>query len=200
MPWLALVLLSVFVIVVFPLRALRRRSLFDDAGRIDRSRRRPSSWKLADALFLVGFPAVFIGLALQGTGTLGGLWAAAGTLEILAVLLTVAAVAVAIWAQETMGAAWRTDIAPAEGAQLVTGGPFGVVRNPNYVAMATAILAVLLIAADVINVAGALVVLCSLALTARAEEPELVVTYGQPYREYAARVGRFVPLVGRLPS
>ncbi|MHC4447722.1 MAG: hypothetical protein ACYSXF_08095 [Planctomycetota bacterium] len=33
----------------------------------------------------------------------------------------------------------------------------------------------------------------------RAEEEHLAAMHGDPYRTYAARVGRFVPGVGRLP-
>lgn len=198
MAWLALALISAFLIVVFPVRALRRRSHFGDPERIDWGPSRPASWKLADALFLVGFALVLAGLALQGFGVLGAAFVARRLVQIFAIALTVSATALAIWTQETMGIAWRTDIAPAEGGELVTSGPFALARNPTYVAMSTAILGTLLLAPNVCSVAGWLLVLAGLAATARAEEPPLAATYGQPYRDYAARVGRFLPFTGRL--
>jgi len=114
------------------------------------------------------------------------------------VALLLAAIALAVWAQETMGRAWRTDIAPDADAGLVTHGPFAVVRNPNYVAMLTAVTGALLIAPGLLGLAGTVALLAGLMLTARCEERVLEATFGDPYRFYAARVGRFVPGVGRL--
>ena len=151
-------------------------------------------------LFLVGFAAVFTGLVLQGLGVLVAAFVPTAALEVLAVALTSAATVLAFWAQDTMGAAWLADITPADAGELVTAGPFAVVRNPSYVAMSTAILGALCVAANACVVGGWMLVLAGLAATARAEESELVAAYGQPYRDYAARVGRFMPFTGRLRS
>ena len=200
MPWLAFALLSAFWIVVFPLRALRRRSAFGDAVPVERRRRRPLAWKVADALFLVGVALALAGPVLGGLGVLDPLFVPSGPLQALAVALTGSATALAIWAQESMGLAWRTDIPPAEGGRLVTGGPFAVVRNPSYLAMAIAVLGSLLLAPNLTAIGGWLLMLAGLAITARAEEPQLAAAYGQPYRDYAAGVGRFLPFTGRLRS
>ncbi len=197
-PWLALGLLSAFLIVVFPLRALRRRSRFGHSRGVDWGRRQPLAWKVADVLFLAGFTLVLAGLALQGLGILDAVFAPDENLEVVAIALVGSATALAVWAQETMGIAWRADIAPAARAHLVTRGPFAVVRNPDYVAMSTAILGGLVLAPNVCDVGGWLLVLTGLAATARAEEPPLAAAYGQAYSDYAARVGRFLPFTGRL--
>jgi len=197
-PWLAPALLGAFLIVVFPLRAVRRRSRFGRTGRPGWGHTRPRAWNIADALVVTGFTVVFAGLALQGIDVLDPFFGPSGTLQRLAVATTVSATALAIWAQETMGIAWRADIAPTDQGELVTAGPFAVVRNPNYVAMATAPVATLLLAPNVCDVSGWLLLLAGLTATARAEEPQLTATYGQPYRDYASRVGRFLPFAGRL--
>lgn len=198
MPWLALGLLSAFLIIVFPLRAIRRRSRFGDIDPVDRRRPRPRAWKIADALFLVGFTFSLAGLALQGAGVLAAVFVPSSMLQVFAVALTVVATTLAIWAQETMGLAWHADIAPAERCEIVTSGPFALARNPTYVAMATAIAGTLLLAPNGCNVGGWLLVLAGLQATARAEEPLLAAAYGRSYRDYAARVGRFLPSTGRL--
>ena len=99
-----------------------------------------------------------------------------------------------------MGAAWRPDMPPAETARLVTGGPFRVVRNPNYIAMLAAGLSAVLLAANLVSAVGWAALLMSLMLTARVEEPLLAERYGAPYRAYAARVGRFIPGIGHLAA
>ena len=198
MPWLALALVSAFLVIVFPVRAARRRRLFGSAARAVYRRGRRGSWVLADLLFVSGFALVVAGPALQAAVVTGApldtpaalAWMAAGSIVLAAVL--------AIWSQETMGRAWRPDIAPARGSQLVTGGPFSVVRNPSYVAMLGAGMGTLLLAPSACGVIGWLSLLAGLLLTARAEEPQLRAVYGAQYGRYAARVGRLLPLIGRL--
>ena len=198
MPWLALALVSAFLVIVFPVRAARRRRLFGSAARAVYRRGRRGSWVLADLLFVGGFALVVAGPALQAAGVTGApldtpavlAWVAAGSI--------VLAAALAIWSQETMGSAWRPDIAPARGSRLVTGGPFSVVRNPTYFAMLVAGMGTLLLAPSACGVIGWLSLLAGLLLTARAEEPQLRAMYGAQYGRYAARVGRLLPLIGRL--
>lgn len=198
MPWLAAVLLTTFLILVFPLRSRIRRRRYGSAGRADWRSSRPRSWWLADLLFLCGFATLLAGAALEGLGVVDPVVDHGTAQPALGVLTLVAATALAEWAQMTMGPAWRPDIPPIEDGELVTGGPFQVVRNPNYVAMLAAGLGAWLLAPDLVTSAGWVVLLTSLMLTARVEEPTLLARYGDRYREYAARVGRFVPAVGRL--
>src|SRR3954463_3416795 len=88
---------------------------------------------------------------------------------------------------------------PSERTSLVTGGPFALVRNPIYTAMIPFFAGIALIVANVVGLAAAACVVVSLELQTRAvEEPHLLRAHGDEYASYAARVGRFVPGVGRL--
>jgi len=76
---------------------------------------------------------------------------------------------------------------------LVTHGPYRWVRHPFYDALALLILAIALIAANwFILVAGA-VVFALLAVRTRIEEAKLLARFGEPYRAYQQRTGRFLP-------
>lgn len=198
MPWLAVALLTTFLVVVFPVRNAIRRRRFGSSGSPDWHAGRPRQWLAADAMFLGGFALLIAGPVLEGLDVVGPLVEPGDATITIGVVLVGAATATAIWAQETMGSAWRPDIAPDAGSTLVTSGPFRVVRNPNYVAMVTAGLGAALLSPDPVTLAGWVVLLASVMLTARVEEPPLLARFGGPYREYAARVGRFVPGVGRL--
>jgi protein-S-isoprenylcysteine O-methyltransferase Ste14 len=102
-------------------------------------------------------------------------------------------------AQLAMGEAWRIGVDRSERTQLVTGGPFSVVRNPIYSGMIPFFCGIALLAPNVFTCAGALLVLTGLELQTRlVEEPYLLQSHGQEYSRYAARVGRFVPGLGRL--
>jgi protein-S-isoprenylcysteine O-methyltransferase Ste14 len=103
------------------------------------------------------------------------------------------------YSQLAMGASWRVGVDESERTELVTGGPFRLVRNPIYAAMLPALLGLALLTPNALALAGFALVLLALELQVRVvEEPYLLRTHGHEYRRYAERVGRFVPGVGRL--
>ena len=98
-----------------------------------------------------------------------------------------------------MGPSWRIGVDEAERTELVTMGPFAVVRNPIFAAMLPAVLGVALLVPNAVALAGFVALFVALELQVRlVEEPYLLRAHGDRYAEYAARTGRFVPGVGRL--
>ena len=199
MAWIALAMVSLFLVMVFPVRPRLLLRRFDTTGGVDWARRRPARWIAADTAFLGGFALVVTGPLLQGLGVLEALSHVPLALAAGAVALGVAGFALAVWAQETMGVAWRPDIAPAEDAAVVTRGPFALARHPSYVAMLAVALGAVVLAPNACGALGVVVLLVGLVATIRAEEAELLARYGDAYRAYAARVGALGP-VGRWPG
>jgi protein-S-isoprenylcysteine O-methyltransferase Ste14 len=112
---------------------------------------------------------------------------------------SVAGLAALLWSQSAMGDSLRIGVDPAERTALITDGPFRWVRNPIYSAMLVYVVGVALLAPNVVSVVALAVLGLALDLHVRlVEEPYLVATHGSAYAGYAARVGRFVPGVGRL--
>jgi protein-S-isoprenylcysteine O-methyltransferase Ste14 len=102
-------------------------------------------------------------------------------------------------AQTGMGSSWRIGVDPAERTSLVTSGAFALVRNPIFTAMAAAVLGLVLLVPTVVMAAALASLVVAVELQVRVvEEPYLRRTHGADYARYAARVGRFVPGVGRL--
>lgn len=198
MPVISITLLLLFLGVIFPLRAVVQKVRFGYAERAEYNRSRPVVWWVADVLFLLGFVLVLLGPVAQPAGFADLLLDPGWPLVALASAGLVLATALAVWAQEAMGKAWRPDLPPADGTSLVTTGPFRLVRNPNYTAMLVAASCGTAIAATWVGVAGIAVLLASLELTARSEEPLLQRRFGESYRDYSAKTGRFVPGVGRI--
>lgn len=98
-----------------------------------------------------------------------------------------------------MGDQWRIGVDPAERTQLVTAGPFALVRNPIFSGMLPTSLGLALMVPNVVALAGLAALLAALELQVRVvEEPYLLDVHGDRYADYAARVGRFVPGVGRM--
>ncbi len=102
-------------------------------------------------------------------------------------------------AQLAMGNSWRIGVDPDERTELVTTGPFALVRNPIFSAMLPTSLGLVLMVPSWVAIIGFAALVLALELQVRVvEEPYLLRAQGRRYAEYAARVGRFVPGVGRL--
>ena len=113
--------------------------------------------------------------------------------------LAVAGIAATLLAQLAMGSSWRIGVDHEERTALVTTGPFALVRNPIFSAMIPTALGLVLLVPSWVALLGLAGLVLALELQVRVvEEPYLLRTHGRDYREYAARVGRFVPSVGRL--
>jgi protein-S-isoprenylcysteine O-methyltransferase Ste14 len=101
--------------------------------------------------------------------------------------------------QLAMGASWRIGVDPAERTELVTGGLFSLSRNPIYSFMIVAWIGFALLVPTWLALAALVLLIAGLELQVRlVEEPHLLRAHGEPYRAYAARVGRFVPRLGRI--
>ena len=144
------------------------------------------------------------------TGTAALVLAAAGTMPVILPQRLVQPPAVGgrlsaaaglglTWAaQSAMGTSWRIGVDPEETTELVTTGVFAQARNPIFTAMVAAQAGTVLMAPSWLSLVAlaALVVAVQLQVR-RVEEPYLRKTHGAGYLEYSARVGRFIPLIGR---
>ena len=122
---------------------------------------------------------------------------AGDVLQVAGALLMVAGTALFSAAQIDLGASWRIGIDPGAAPGLVIRGLYRLCRHPifsgflmifaAYVALLPTVLSLVLF------VAGYLL----LRIQADAEEVHMLRTYGEPYRDYAKRVGRFLPAIGK---
>ena len=82
---------------------------------------------------------------------------------------------------------------------LITSGPYALVRHPFYASSALAIVANALVTANwFIFITGCLV-FALLVVRCRKEEENLIARFGEEYRAYARRTGRFLPRPGARP-
>ena len=129
------------------------------------------------------------------------LWLESTPLHALGLVLTTIGIAGSLVAQLSMGDSWRIGVDDSERTELVTGGLFGRVRNPIFSCIALSIAGLVLLVPNAFALASACLTLFGIEAQVRGvEEPYLIEAHGDCYRRYAARVGRFVPGVGRLRS
>ena len=159
---------------------------------------------LREALFVVLAVALLAEAALAAVAPrrLPGLVplapATAGVLRATGTVMVLGATALMLAAQLDLGASWRVGIDQGARPGLVTGGFYRYSRNPIYVAMLAALLGFALLLPSWISLGLLIGAGLGIRRHVRDEEAYLARTYGEEYRRYAARVGRFVPGVGRL--
>lgn len=101
-------------------------------------------------------------------------------------------------AQLNLGASWRIGIEESARPGLVTGGLYRFCRNPIFLALLLILAGYTLLLPTLLSalmLAGACV---AIRQQIAEEESYLLRTYGQEYREYARRVGRLLPGIGKF--
>jgi protein-S-isoprenylcysteine O-methyltransferase Ste14 len=112
-------------------------------------------------------------------------------------VLGVVGAILAVFGVTGLGPALTASPIPREHAPLVTRGVYGLVRNPIYSGLMTGGIGLALFGASAWHIAVWVSLVLLLSAKTRWEERMLVAEHPD-YRGYAARVGRFVPGVGRL--
>ena len=107
--------------------------------------------------------------------------------------LAVVAAALLIWTFRNLGKNLTDTVVTRKDHTLVTTGPYRWVRHPFYVSFALAVLANSLVTANWFLFVTGSVVFVLLVVRTRKEEDRLIERFGDDYREYMKRTGRFFP-------
>jgi protein-S-isoprenylcysteine O-methyltransferase Ste14 len=164
---------------------------------------RPGSAEWAGGvLFVVAFALALAAPVVDLVDLIGPVTWLDGTVgHALGLLLFLLGLGGTLYAQVAMGSSWRIGVDETERTELVTTGPFAVVRNPIFATMIPAVLGAALLTPNFVAFAAFVALVGALELQVRfVEEPYLLRTHGDRYADYASRVGRFFPGVGRIRS
>jgi protein-S-isoprenylcysteine O-methyltransferase Ste14 len=195
MPAAAAALAAVWFLTAFALRIGIQVARHRDTG-VRVHGESPRSWAwwarigfVVATLVVAGAPVAAAAGGLDPIAALDRPALAAGGL-----VVGLAGIALTFWAQLAMGASWRIGVDPGERTELVTGGPFTVVRNPIFSTMALTAAGLTLAAPTGPGLAGLVALLASLEIQVRlVEEPHLHQLHGPAYATYTTQVPRFLP-------
>jgi protein-S-isoprenylcysteine O-methyltransferase Ste14 len=81
--------------------------------------------------------------------------------------------------------------------RLIQDGPLGIVRHPYYISYMLILVGLALILTTLWLLLLALCVVIGMVPVANAEEEHLITLFGEEYRRYQQRVGRFLPKLFR---
>jgi protein-S-isoprenylcysteine O-methyltransferase Ste14 len=115
-------------------------------------------------------------------------------LAAVAVVLTYASCLLCLWAIRTLGKQWTFQARVIKGHELVTQGPYAIVRNPIYLGMFGLIVGTGFAYSRWWTLLAAVIVfLLGNRIRIRAEETLLRETFGSQFDDYARRVPAFFP-------
>lgn len=202
---MAIAALALFATLMLVIGALRRRIQLQRTGDSgNRRSMRPDGSREWWALAIADLGYLLVGVGAP-SAALAGL-PALGVVEhpmvhVAGVVVAVAGIAATLAAQLTLGASWRIGIDETERTDLITTGAFAIVRNPIFTALLLTLIGLVLMVPNPVAVTGLLIALAGVELQVRGvEEPYLGRVHGRAYSEYVARVGRFLPRLGRTPA
>lgn len=115
-------------------------------------------------------------------------------LQVIGVALAVLGIGFAIWARMTLGRNWGMPMTLREKPDLVTGGPYAVVRHPIY----TGIIFAMLGTGLTVGAWWLLVLLIAFGyflISAGQEEKDMLQHFPDAYPAYMARTKRLIPFV-----
>jgi protein-S-isoprenylcysteine O-methyltransferase Ste14 len=141
--------------------------------------------------------AQFVLLAALVVVPHGTIWPVTGFTVAATVVLVAAGLLLAVLGLVGLGPALTASPIPKQNAPLVTGGVYAAVRNPIYTGLMVGGLGLALLGASVWHIAAWVLLVLLLSAKTRWEERMLLAEHAE-FADYATRVGRFLPGIGRL--
>jgi len=114
----------------------------------------------------------------------------------IGVVLAVGSILLLAWVQWALGKNFSTTLHVREGHTLATRGPYRLVRHPMYTVLTLYGIGLTLMTGNWVIGAPVAVSLPLLVATRLGKEEELMIEqFGDEYREYMKRTGRFLPRI-----
>lgn len=111
----------------------------------------------------------------------------------LGAAITVAGLLFAVWARVTIGANWSRSVTIKQNHELITSGPYRLVRHPIYTGLLIAFAGTALAITEYRGIVAFVLVFLSLWYKLRLEETWMRSQFGDTYTNYARHTAALVP-------
>jgi protein-S-isoprenylcysteine O-methyltransferase Ste14 len=111
----------------------------------------------------------------------------------LGAAVTIAGLLFAVWAREHLGRNWSHSVTIKQGHELITTGPYAVVRHPIYTGILTGFLGMAIAISEVRGFIAFVLVFLALWIKLRMEEQWMRSRFGETYATYAHQTAALVP-------
>ena len=107
--------------------------------------------------------------------------------------ITVGGILFAVWAREHLGRNWSRSVTIKEGHELITTGPYAVVRHPIYTGMLAGFLGMAIAISQVRGFIVLVLIFVAFWVKLRLEEKWMRAQFGETYATYARKTAALVP-------
>jgi protein-S-isoprenylcysteine O-methyltransferase Ste14 len=113
----------------------------------------------------------------------------------LGAMLTTAGLLFSVWARLHLGRHWSATVTLKQGHELITSGPYALVRHPIYTGLLLGFVGSAIALGEVRGLLAVAIVFAALWRKLRLEERWMVERFGPSYQAYAGRVAALVPWI-----
>jgi protein-S-isoprenylcysteine O-methyltransferase Ste14 len=111
----------------------------------------------------------------------------------LGAIVMVAGLLFAVWAREHLGSNWSSSVTIKQGHELITTGPYRVVRHPIYTGILAGLLGTAIALSQVRGFIAFALIFIVLWLKLRMEEQWMRSQFGETYTTYAHQTAALLP-------
>ena len=183
---------AVLLMRFFFMFRLRRagQTIMPDQQAVEREGRGLFAFRLASWFLMIG---ILVSYALN-LAWLTSLHIAFGDgLRWLGFALGLVSIAFWTWTQAALGKQWSPQLRLREGHYLITTGPYAHLRHPMYAGMSGFGIGLALVSANWVFVALTILIWVGLVVRVPQEERMMIDEFGETYRAYMRRAGKFLP-------
>jgi protein-S-isoprenylcysteine O-methyltransferase Ste14 len=113
----------------------------------------------------------------------------------LGAAITVAGLLFAVWARDHLGRNWSHSVTIKQGHELITSGPYALVRHPIYTGILIGFFGMAIAISQVRGFIALVLVFLGFWLKLRIEEKWMRSQFGETYATYARQTAALVPYV-----
>ena len=155
----------------------------------------PASSRLLRALLFAVAIVLFSWHSVPGRWLHIQLWPQSYTLYNFGIVMTAAGIAFAVWARIHLGANWSRSVTVKQNHELITTGPYGLVRHPIYTGLLFGLGGAVVAVGQVRAILALALISWALWRKLRLEETWMREQFGAIYEGYSRRTRALVPFV-----
>jgi len=190
-----------FIAIYAVFFGVRIRYRVESARREPERRQRLGNW--ASRILVIAILGYFASIALYLLDAQWASWARLALpswLRWLGAAGAAASVFLVAWAHRTLGRQYAAEFAIQKEHVLITTGPYARTRHPMYTGLNMFSISLAVMSSNLLLIFFAVLVAVPFPWIAEEEERMLLETFGEEYREYMRRTGRFFPKIWERPG
>jgi protein-S-isoprenylcysteine O-methyltransferase Ste14 len=115
--------------------------------------------------------------------------------NLIGVVITILGLSFAVWARLHLGRYWSARITLTANHQLISTGPYGLVRHPIYTGGLVGVVGTAVVTGEIRGILALVFVIVAFARKIRLEEAWLLQRFGSAYSQYQKDVKSLIPFL-----